>query len=391
MATDQANQTAPQWVETWAPGRVNLIGEHTDYAGLPVLPIAVDLGVTVRAEPSSRYSARSMQFGEAETIDPDDTEPRGWGRYLWAVLSVMGGGIGPTRFEVESDLPSEAGLSSSSALVLGVLGALDSLWELEMSEGMLIDLASVAEKAVGIEGGTMDQTVIAMARPQTATRVDFVPRRIEHIPLPEGIAVVAAHCGTASPKTGRVRDAYDALVLGSRCAATLLASELGMERETAYLLGELSVEEDLTLHLPERGTPLEVAGMTGCPIDQLIEFSSRSLDPTQPIAIRDVAHHQVTEARRVDEATKSLKEADIERLGDLLDRSHRSLQRLGVSSAALDETVGKLRAVGAIGARLTGAGFGGFCVAVMPADLASDAAASLDDAFVVVASGGMRR
>lgn len=377
-------------MKVWAPGRVNLIGEHTDYSGLPVLPIAIDRGITVTAERGPTFTATSTGYEGSVTIDSGAPAPAGWERYVWAVAVVLDG-VGPTRITVDSDLPAAAGLSSSSALVVALIGALDRLWALELSAGRIIELASTAERGVGIEGGTMDQTVITSAQPGFATRIDFLPPQIDHIPLPTDISVVAAHCGVAAPKTGPVRDAYDRLVVGSRCAAALLGNRSGGDVGNARLLGELSLEEVAVDTLPDSATPREVARTASRPVGELVELASRRLDPDQPVRIRSVARHALSEAGRVDQAADALRHGDIHELGALLSESHASLQDIGVSIGALDDTVDALRAAGATGARLTGAGFGGYCIAAVAREDARSVVSEFDDAFIVEATGGMVR
>ncbi|MBE0611551.1 MAG: galactokinase, partial [Dehalococcoidia bacterium] len=158
----------PATVVARAPGRVNLIGEHTDYSGLPVLPIAIDRALLVAAAPneSGLVDVRSEAFEGTARLSrsaPDDEVAAPWHRYLagaLAELAAVAPGQG-AQVLVSGDLPPEGGLSSSSALTVGVIAALAAAWGAELPPEEVARLATTAERHVGVETGGMDQQVIA--------------------------------------------------------------------------------------------------------------------------------------------------------------------------------------------------------------------------------------
>ncbi len=342
-------------VRVSAPGRVNLIGEHTDYAGLPVLPIAIQRRLTVNADrmDGAGVEAVSGRFDGVFRSDRDDNPE--WSQHLGPALAQAGPVTG-VRLAIGGDLPATGGLSSSSALTVAVILAVLRLDGRD--EDDVIERAVAAERAGPIQGGAMDQTVIVHAVTGTALRIDFRPPAWRPVPVPDHIAFVAGYSGTPAPKTGAAADAYNARVAGTRIAAELLGGSLLAEVD--------ATPQDLDQALPEMAEGLPV---------------------------RAWARHVLTEAARVGEATAALSAGDLETLGRLFDASHASLATdYGVSTPRLDGLVAAARDAGAAGARLTGAGFGGWGVAVCSVDRISDVVGAMQsvggEAFRAVPSGG---
>jgi galactokinase len=344
----------PDSVTVSAPGRVNLIGEHTDYSLLPVLPIAIQKRLRVHAEPMDEnvVEARSAQFdGVFRSDRPDNPE---WSQYLTPVVELVGSKTG-TRLSIDGDLPPTGGLSSSSALTVAALLALLRLNDQEPEPTELIDMAVQAERATGTEGGAMDQTLIVNAVAGTALRIDFDPLSWSTIAIPDHIVFVAGYSGTPAPKGGSARDAYNARVVGTRTAARLLDADPPF---LAHVNGDIA---DLIAALPESAPPSPEA----------IQFATGAYDRIDSLPVRAWARHVLTEAARVDVAARTLEAGDLEALGRLFDESHASLtDDYGVSTPGLDRLVAAARDAGAAGARLTGAGFGGWAVAVCDPDRA---------------------
>lgn len=380
-----------------APGRVNLIGEHTDYAGLPVLPFAIDRRVTVAAAPGSRLEIVSDTGGEPYV---DRSLHEGWHRYVGAVLDALehDGGLVAT---IHSDLPSGGGLSSSTAFTMALIAAVARVdgWGLDAAE--VARLAAEAERAAGVESGEMDQTVIAHARAGQAMRIDFERRSPEfrNVRIPGGAAFVVADSGQPAEKGGAARDAYNSRVVGGRVATALLADRLGVALPSPLRLGgiaDLAGVEDVVEELPMESSAAEAARVTGAEVALLATLTRGSFPPDRPVPVRAVARHVLTEAARVDQAEEALAGGDLDHLGELMDRSHGSLRDFGASTPALDRLVEAMRAAGALGARLTGAGFGGNAVALCRSDgvdriAAAAVAATGGPAFEVRASAGLRR
>jgi galactokinase len=387
-------------VQLRAPGRVNLIGEHTDYMDLPVLPMAIQRGITIRGsvvdEPGLVASSEAAQ-GVPVVLEPEAPLPDGWGRYLAGALRQLGSaarGRGAELY-VDGDLPETGGLSSSSALTTGVLKALVLLWDLDLDDDEIVRRAIAAERIVGVESGGMDQTVIMFATAGTALRIDWDPPVRTVVSIPEGFSFVIGYSGAAAPKGGSARDEYNERVVSCRTAALLLGSVTGIDPGTPPVLRPF-VDVDLEAALlPEHATAAEVAGRLDVDPDTLIRLTAGRFDPNRRLRVERAAAHVIEEARRVDAAQEALVAGDLAALGRLFDASHESLRTYGVSTPGLDAVTAAARAAGAAGARLTGAGFGGWAVAVCRPDLTDDvvsamASAGSGPAFEVTPSAGIR-
>jgi galactokinase len=379
-----------------APGRVNLIGEHTDYAGLPVLPFAIDRRVTVAAAPNRRLEIVSEMAGEPYV---GRGQREGWHRYVSAVLDVLEHEDGLVA-TVESDLPSGGGLSSSTAFTMALVAAVARAGGRRLEPAEVARLAADAERNAGVESGEMDQTVIAHGREGNALRIDFAPgsRELRHVPIPGGAAFVVAYSGRPAEKGGAARDDYNSRVVGGRVATVLLAHRLGIAVPSPLRLGglaHLAGAVDLALELPVEWSVADAARATGVDETVLATLTRGSFPSDRPVPVRAVAGHVITEAERVDQAEEALADADLEHLGSLMDRSHVSLRDFGASTPALDRLVEAMRVAGALGARLTGAGFGGNAVALCRRSAVGgvvEAAveATGGPAFEVRASSGLR-
>ena len=340
----------------FAPGRINLIGEHVDYCGLPVLPAALPQGIALafRSAPRARIRCRSTGSGYGETqVGLADPAPSGFGRYLSAAAAGLrsGGWIGPGARGfggvLASNLPPASGLSSSSALVvaaalamLAVNGRLRAGAALSREDQRRLagDLAE-AEHGVAIRGGAMDQSVCLGAAPGHALFIEFKPPRWTQVPVARRFSFLAAFSGRRADKGGaagvlfnrRVRQAEEAISRVQR----LLADRSG-----------------LPALLRRHGTAA-------------LREAGRRLPPSLDRRFR----HLVTEADRTRLARLALERGEPTKLGALLDASHESLRRdYEVSTAELDALVRTARDAGAPGARLTGAGLGGSVVILTTPD-----------------------
>jgi galactokinase len=327
---------APRYREAMisAPGRVNLIGEHIDYHGLPVLPMALQRAIRVQFHPrtDSKISASSGTYGHREFVWTAGLTPvaRGdWENYLRAAAQAIAGkwgvmnGIDAT---IESDLPPAAGLSSSSALIVAVTLALLRSNHREASFEELMEILPDGEQFVGTRGGGMDHAASLASREGCASLIEFVPLAVHHIPIPRGWAFLVANSLHIAEKSGAVRERYNAV----RAAGTEALRETGFASYSDAIQGRTAKE--------------------------LCELAAEKNLPPPFL-------HVVTEAFRVRHAVEAMQANDADRFGRLLLESHASLRdRLQVSCPALDRLVDAAMASGAVGARLTGAGFGGCAV-----------------------------
>jgi galactokinase len=352
-----------------APGRVNLLGEHTDYNGLPVLPMAIDRAVYVAAwrGRGPRVHARNLDpalgarsFGAAPRIRRSAAGD--WANYLKAAAQAAAAdGAAGVEMILGSDLPAGAGLSSSSALVVASTLAALAVHGRDPDRLALAERLAVAERYVGTHSGGMDQAVILLAEAGRALAIDFFPLRARPVALPAGHAVAVAHSLVRAEKSGNARAAYNRRVRECRHAARVLAHALGVELER---LG------DLRTAFPGRPLTDLVARLPDLLPDELVAR----------------VRHVLTEAERVVTAVRELEagtSADPGALlGDLMNASHASCRDdYAISVPELDALVDAARAAGARGARLTGAGFGGCVVSLVPAGEIPRFLARLDERF----------
>ncbi|HYM16119.1 MAG TPA: galactokinase [Dehalococcoidia bacterium] len=331
-----------------APGRVNLIGEHVDYNDGLVLPFAIDR--TVLAAWARRDDGElrcfSADYAEHARIAPLDTPAApsaGWPAYVAGVrdaLSAAGHALLGLDLALAGDVPQGAGLSSSAALEVAVAGAFRDAATLPIDDVALARLCQRAENDyVGVHCGIMDQFAATLSRRGHALLIDCATLAHEAVPL-------------RLAKAGLV-----AIVANSAVTRTLAASayndrRLDCERAVAMLREHLS-----------RPALASLRDVTIAEIDRNIDEAG----DTTPLRR---ARHVVTEIARVAAAAGALVSDDFAALGELMRESHRSLRDdYDVSSPQLDLLVGLATAQDyVVGARLTGAGFGGCTVNLVRAD-----------------------
>ena len=344
--------TAPTH-RSWAPGRVNLIGEHTDYNDLPVFPMALHRGVSIALKPrddgmivlhNQRSDFPSVEFEIQPAIPP---YVRGsWGNYVKAPASELAKRFAAWRgFDgvMESNLPVASGLSSSSALVNAVGLALANINEISTEVREFAGIMADAEQYVGTRGGGMDQAISLGGRNRCAARITFSPLRLRHAVVPDDWCFIVADTGVRAEKSGAAQSAYNRR--RSECEEAL--------RIVSGHAATANITEKLHTSFPSLVKALDV--------DTLVAVAEQVLDGNLLRRFR----HVVTEADRVEEAVDRMFAADVTGFGALMDASHASLRSdYHVSSAELDELVAVAREGGAAGARLTGAGFGGCIVAL---------------------------
>jgi galactokinase len=341
-----------------APGRVNLIGEHTDYNDGFVLPAAIDRQVVAAAgrRDGGRLRVWSLQEEQPADLELEGIGPgrvEGWAAYpagvAWA-LGQAGAEVGGADLVVDGDVPAGAGLSSSAALECATATALADLFGAGLDRAALAGVARRAEnEVVGVPSGVMDQMVSMLGRAGHALFLDTRSLDTEQVPLPLEAAGLCL------------------LVLDTRAGHRLVDGAYADRRaacEAAAAVLGVAALRDATLERVEAA-----AGELG-------EERFRR------------ARHVVTENARVLEAVGLLRDGELDRLGPLLAASHASLRDdYEVSSPELDTAVEAAVAAGAIGARMTGAGFGGSAIALAPADLAGRVGDRVGDAFAAAGFG----
>jgi galactokinase len=312
-----------------APGRVNLIGEHIDYHGLSVLPMALRRGVRVafQARGDRRIRVASQGYGAREFEWNGDLTPVAagdWENYLRAAARVASlwceRPVGIDA-EITSDLPAAAGLSSSSALIVAFTLCLLRANGYNPGFEDLMQVLPEGEQFVGTRGGGMDHAASLGSRAGCASLVSFDPVAIRHVPIPAGWGFWIADSGVRAEKSGAAREKYNARRQGGTAA---------LERLGLRSYREARARDAERLQAPEE---------------------------------HDAFLHTVSERDRVRAAVAAMEADDMTAFGRVLLESHESLRdRLHVSCAELDSLVERAMAAGAAGARLTGAGFGGSVV-----------------------------
>lgn len=316
-----------------APGRVNLIGEHVDYNGGRCLPFALAQRTVARLLPRDDEELH-LRSGEERWSGHTGLQPGevdGWAAYVAGVFWALGVRDG-FDIEISSDVPVGAGLSSSAALEGAVAVALDASLGLGLDHRTLIDACVRAEKVmVGAPTGGLDQEIAFAGRVDQALLVDFATDP----PADELVAFAPGAAGLAT------------LVIDTRVKHTHVGGGYGDRR------GECDRAADLVSEL--RGARVTLSEATEEEIERLPEPLDRR------------ARHVLAENARVDACVAALRAGAWGEVGPLLDASHVSLRDdFEVSCAELDVAVEIAREAGAQGARMTGGGFGGSAIALVP-------------------------
>jgi galactokinase len=315
-----------------APGRLNLIGEHTDYNGGPVLPVALQRRTTVVVAPAEGWHLVSTVDGIRHEADIEGPLPHNWTAYLVGVVRELRAADAAPRgahVAVGSSVPIGAGLSSSAAITVAAAKALSLLAGKRLAAAELVDVASRAEhEQVGVHGGRMDQTIAVYAKPGSALMFDTATGAREMVPMPGRIWVVET--GVEHRLTG----------------GELNARRQECEQALALLRGRWPSLEFLAA-LPQ-------SALTD--VAQLL-----------PDKLLRRVRHIVTETARVHAAVRALAAGEFRELGRLLVEGHESL-RLDYESSCeeADVIVRSAASHGAYGARLTGAGWGGAVIMLAP-------------------------
>ncbi len=411
---ERARARAGSGATVWAvraPGRVNLIGEHTDYSGLPVLPVAIDRSTIIVA--AARASAEielynadpaypSRRFALARSIPP--FPPGDWGNYVKAALqgvidhfvarAMNFGRLRGGVMSVESRVPPAAGLSSSAALTVAAALGFMAMNGLELPAIEAAQMVARSEWYVGTLAGGMDQAASILGQRDHALFIEFNPLRVRAVKMPADAALVVADSGEIADKSGKVRAAYNRRVIECAIAARILARALGFD--DVRLIGDVVRRlktwdpRELTKQLaaaapPRLGGLDDAARMLGVDPQALAAelFGAGPnrvvVDPGRPLEILRRARHVLSETDRVERAATALQKGNLEEVGALMNASHQSLKDdFEVSTPRLDRMVECARRGGALGARLTGAGFGGSIIALCRASDAAGVIAELD-------------
>lgn len=319
-----------------APGRVNLIGEHTDYNDGFVLPCAIGPSTMVAASPRADRQVHIVAADFDNAVDTFNLEDimqsdQGWANYVRGTVDALqkaGFGLGGANLAIGGNLPKGAGLSSSASLEVAVGHAMIALAGSDIGRTELAQIAQVAEcNFVGTKCGIMDQLISAQGKEGHALLIDCRDLALSDVPVPDDIAIMIVHSGVTR---GLVEGHYNERRRQCEAAAATMGVPALRDATPAMLDGA-------------------------------------DLDPVT----RKRARHVITENARTLVAADALGAADLVALGQLMAESHTSMRDdFEITVPAVDSLVALMQAaIGNIGgARMTGGGFGGACVAILPVD-----------------------
>ncbi|XP_052190519.1 galactokinase-like [Diospyros lotus] len=414
-----------------SPGRVNLIGEHIDYEGYSVLPMAIRQDTIV--------AIRKRDFGDSDCLlrianvsakyplcvypaDPDqdiDVKNHRWGHYFicgykgfyeHAKLKGLDVGV-PVGLDVMVDgtVPAGSGLSSSAALVCSSTIATMAAFGVNFPKKEIAQLTCECERHIGTQSGGMDQAISIMAKSGFAELIDFNPIGATDVQLPACGSFVIAHSLAESQKAVTAAINYNNRVVECRLAAIVLSIKLGMKPQDAIAqVKTLSDVEGLCVSFAgshgssdpvlavkellseEPYTAEDIEKITGESLEHIFANSPTSLDVIKAAnhyKLYQRATHVYSEAKRVhafkDTVSSSISEEEmLKKLGALMNESHYSCSILyECSCPELEELVKVCRVNGALGARLTGAGWGGCAVALVKESAVPQFILDLKDQF----------
>eukprot|EP01116_Phalansterium_solitarium_P017015 TRINITY_DN4090_c0_g1_i3.p1 TRINITY_DN4090_c0_g1~~TRINITY_DN4090_c0_g1_i3.p1 ORF type:complete len:480 (-),score=186.28 TRINITY_DN4090_c0_g1_i3:1341-2780(-) len=384
-----------------APGRVNLIGEHIDYSGYGVLPMAIELDTVVAVRRLSHVESGSgaaqLRIGNtrrdefaphtADNADGDvviDSQRHGWHNYFLAGYKGVMEQLRPAtplslQCVVDGLVPMGSGLSSSSALVCAAALATAAAYEPHPPLLSKVDIATLcarSERYIGTQGGGMDQAISFLAQPGKAQLIEFDPLRPSDVVLPPGAVFVIAN---SLVQANKYYSAFNLRVVECRLAALVLAARLGVPLDGVRRLGHvhalsgrsladmLAAAREL-LH-PAPYSLDEVAAAIGSDVETVRTTYVGSVGGAS-FDLHRRAVHVFAEAQRVytfrDVCAQATSDG-LQRLGELMNDSHASCSQLyECSCPELDQLTSICRAAGALGSRLTGAGWGGCTISLVP-------------------------
>ena len=330
-----------------APGRVNLIGEHTDYNDGFVLPCAIGpatmVAISKRHDNNVEVIAADFgdagdQFGLELPLQRNIEQP--WADYVRGMISALqnaGYALSGAHIAIAGNLPKGAGLSSSASLEVAVGKAMSALADIDIDNTRLAQIAQRAEcDFVGTQCGIMDQLISAQGKAGHALLIDCRSLGLNDAPVPADVAIMIVHSGVTR---GLVDGHYNARRRQCEAAATRMG----------------------------------VAALRDATLDML---AAASLDAVTKMRAR----HVITENQRTLDAADALAKSDLATLGMLMAQSHASMRDdFEITVPPVDALVVMLqKAIGTQGgARMTGGGFGGACVAVMPSAMVADVQAAI--------------
>lgn len=376
-----------------APGRVNLIGEHIDYCGYAVLPMAIEQDILTAV---SLNKTQVIQLANTNPLYPDftsrisdihidKTKPL-WHYYFLCGLKgiqehfslACPPGI---NCAVDGTIPASSGLSSSSAMVCCAGLVTLEANKKTLSKVELAEICASCERYIGTEGGGMDQSISFLAEQGTAKLIEFNPVRATDVQLPDGAVFVIANSCVEMNKAATSH--FNIRVMECRLAAKLLSKAKGLDWKRLLKLGDVHKEAGVTLEEmlatveellhPEPYSQQEICQCLGITLEELCTgILSQNTQDVTTFKLYQRAKHVYSEAARVLEFKDICDQTPakaVQLLGELMNQSHVSCRDMyECSCPELDQLVDICLQSGAVGSRLTGAGWGGCTVSMVPND-----------------------
>lgn len=389
------------------PGRVNLIGEHIDYCGYSVLPMALEQHILIAGKATDDATINLININPkyapfkgnimSLSFNTNDDGVQ-WHNYVLCGIKGVVESLNEQTLQgidlaVAGNVLPNSGLSSSSALVCAAALATAHAHKKTFSKQELSSLCAQSERYIGTEGGGMDQAIAFLANKGCAKHISFKPLRAEDVEIPSGLAILVAHSFAELNKAAS--DQFNQRVAECRLASVILAKKTGLQNwKDLTVLAD--VQRELKVSLPDAilktAEILSKDVFTKEEICEILGVDTNDLDSSYlPVNTRSRksfklcqrATHVFEEALRVSQFKDICKNGGSSKeLGHLMNLSHDSLRDLyECSHPQLDELVSAARKSGALGARLTGAGWGGCMVALTTEEHAETLISSLKEKF----------
>ncbi|XP_028166427.1 N-acetylgalactosamine kinase [Ostrinia nubilalis] len=426
--------TMPQFIVK-VPGRVNIIGEHIDYCGYPVLPLALEQDILIGGKPIDvqelhlrntnkkyiKYSTKLLSFEDLD-IKADETGKPYWYNYVLcgikgAIEYLNNEIVGGLQLCIDGNIPPASGLSSSSALVSAACLSFLYAQKVYPSKTEIASLCAKSERYIGTQGGGMDQAIAFLAEKYSAQYITFDPLQAKPVSLPENAVFVVAH-SLAEANKAATND-FNRRVIECRLAAKILAVSNGASLDQK-IINLSQVQKNLNKSLDEMislvdeflcknsYTKNEVCDMLNITEKELNDiYLTPNTKHLSEFKLRQRALHVYKEAMRVESFRKICEDnfsngsckngtngsshtngnsgslEPISVLGTLMTESHESLKKLyECSHVNLDRLVDISKAMN-VHSRLTGAGWGGCIVALCPKEIVDNYIETLVDKFYV--------
>ena len=409
-----------------APGRVNLIGEHTDYNGLPVIPMAIDLDILIvcgfrkdhrvflkssSGYPDARFtiSCTITRSAQGSWVNYVKAAAQALQRYVYAVdKSIRLKGFNAI---VDGNIPAGCGLSSSTALVVCTALILNEINGLDMDKHLLADLMARGERYVGTQGGGMDQAASLFGETNHALFIEFFPMRIQKVTIPDEYAIVVCNSLITAEKSASKRNDYNRRVIECRLGVAMInrflahtvglacshpsgddADPLQVKFSSSNYMGSTGQVNTHIFRLGDLNSD-DLPGLINDAFDResySLKDISRYCDRSEESLLHECmkldegifrdnksylykvkrrCRHVLLEGRRVYTGKHHLISGDMAKFGKLMNESHLSCdQDYEISCPELNQLTAICRNAGAVGARLTGAGFGGCVVSIIQKD-----------------------